>query len=193
MLNKVKLSRLKLPLDKFKVARFITDKEADVLFSNARGFSLAFESGTAHGFSGCILSAAGAEVYTFDIVCRPKIWEHIDMSPLPDKINIHIQPFNVGVIAQLEKFAISRKNAIFFIDGDHKRESVINDWNAIKTFLIPGDCVIFHDLNEKGPRKFWGRLTSKNSKGFEFEVIETERRIGKLTITKEYNHATVEV
>jgi hypothetical protein len=71
---------------------------------------------------------------------------------------------------------------------------VINDWNAIKPYLQLGDRVLFHDLNEDGPRKFWGRLIGKNPKAFfDSEVIETERRIGKITITKGYNHETVEL
>ena len=69
----------------------------------------------------------------------------------------------------------------------------MNEWNAIKPFLQLGDRLMFHDLNMSGPRKFWGRLSGKNSEGFEFEVIETERRIGKVNITKGYDHEKVEL
>lgn len=194
MLDKVKALRLQLPQNIFKLAYWISDREADVLFSNAKGFPLAFESGTAHGFSACVLAAAGAHnVHTFDIVNRIKVWDHADLSPLPERIYCHTSPFAWGIDVLLESFANPRESAIFFIDGDHKRASVINEWNTIKPFLQPGDRILFHDLNMSGPRKFWGRLSGKNSEGFEFEVIETERRIGKVNITKGYNYEKVEL
>ena len=159
MLDRIKASVSQLPLDKFKIAYFITGNEADVLYSNAKGFPLAFECGTAHGFSASVLAAAGARVYTFDIVNRTKVWDHADYGDLHKQITCHVQPFVEGIKPLLERFANRTENAIFFIDGDHGRASVIGEWNTIKSFLKPGDRVLFHDLNLKDIRRVWHRLS----------------------------------
>lgn len=196
MLDLIKALPPKLPDDSFKIPYFVTSQEADVLFSNAKGFSLAFESGTAHGFSSCVLASAGTIVHTFDIADRKKVWTSKagkDLVSLSKHIHCHIQPFADGIVPLLKSLANTRENAIFFIDGDHKIQSVVADWNAIKPFLKPGDRVLFHDLNMTGPRKFWGRLSTKNTEGFEFEVKRTERIIGITNITKGYNHEKVQL
>ena len=70
---------------------------------------------------------------------------------------------------------------LFFIDGDHSFNSVLNDYNKYFKFIKKGGYIVFDDLHQKGPNKAFNYVL-KNDKNIKLFGIykETEGILVKL-------------
>lgn len=142
--------------------RWAQVEEGQVLFDAVKssGAKQFIEIGTANGWTACWAAVAGAEVYTFDISDRAKVYTDA-FFPLPElQTRIHAycigSPECIERIKELPRIGVT----VWFIDGDHSREGVTRDFEAIKPLLKPGDKVIFHDIKKGtiGVYRFWKQL-----------------------------------
>lgn len=128
----------------FKVERWCTPDEGLILYALCQAHEIRtyLECGTANGYSA--LWAAAAEVqhiHTWDVHDRQKIWLHKNGDGLSSSwIKCHVGPFHEGVG---NVYATGPR--LFFIDGDHERDSVRRDWRAVRRLIEPGDVMVFHD------------------------------------------------
>lgn len=135
---------------KYKFARWTPAEELDYIVQICKdaGISLIVESGTANGWSACYFASEGINVFTYDVVERPQLLD----DPLLDDhlfIKAHIG-FTVGKFSDEvgRILPIKEEPVCFFIDGDHSRKAVFDDFQAIQKSLKQGDIVIFDDINE---------------------------------------------
>ncbi len=159
----------------FKRARWVTLEEGQLLDTIAQEEKPdhIFESGTANGFSTMWLSLFGCPVTTFDPVSRGKVWDVMD--GLPDNI-IYVEESFEAEVGEYAKKVTGRK--MFFIDGLHTSHGIKDDLAAIKEVVQDGDILVFHDLSEKPPLRFWQRTIGSNSS--ESEVYNTRRIMGRM-------------
>jgi predicted O-methyltransferase YrrM len=142
--------------------RWAQIEEGQVLFDAVKstGAKVFFEIGTANGWTACWAALAGADVYTFDIVDRAKVYNDPEF-PLPElKERIHFTTLGSPECIEIMKTIPRNGIVVWFIDGDHSREGVTRDFNAVKPLLQPGDKVIFHDTNKNiiGVYRFWKQM-----------------------------------
>lgn len=142
------------PTDKtFKRERWITEQEANVLHDLAYQEPVQhyIESGTANGFSACwamlgILRRGVIPIVdTWDIVERPKIWDHEPFTALRCFAKCHVERYSRGV--RLAEMMLRRTgSALFFIDGDHRASFARSDIRNTLHAAQPGDILLLHDL-----------------------------------------------
>lgn len=124
----------------FKVERWCTPDEGLLLYGLCQVHQIRtyLECGTANGYSALWAAAARVRyIHTWDLHDRAKIWQHYKEFRV---ISSRIGPFHEGV-----GNVHAPGPRLFFIDGDHERKSVRQDWRAVRSLLQPGDVVVFHD------------------------------------------------
>lgn len=158
----------------YKLGRWVTDEEGDVLrqLAERSGVKVAYESGTANGFSACWISKGmGSEgkVYTFDPSNRPKVWddEKLGLTKFKNRVVFFKDTFEDGAPPIL---FLRQENALFFIDGGHSTTAVNTDYNIIQPSLREGDYIVFHDTHDE-LTTFWRRFQKK--------LVETNHTIEK--------------
>ena len=161
-------SQLNSQIDKFKLARWITEKEAEVLCDLIKEHNIeeVYESGTANGYSSCKMSETGIHIVTFDPYDRLKIWDEPEFEFYKDQIEYINTEFSA---LQLEPIEGKR---LFFIDGDHSGVGATEDVEAVLKYIAPGDVIVLHDMSEKKIVKVWQRMDKSS---FDCNMIETER------------------
>lgn len=156
----------------FNRARWVTLEEARLLHTIAKEEApdFVFESGTANGFSTMWLALHGSDVFTFDPVCRLKVW---DVCGKPRNVQCIERSFsNMPDIAE-----VMPGKKMFFIDGLHTSQGVKDDTEAVKEVVQDGDVIVFHDLNDMHVVRFWDRMNDHASSKEEYH---TRRGIGKM-------------
>lgn len=141
-----------------------------------------YECGTCNGYSTMWLSFAGYPITTFDVVDRPKVWNSHYM--IIDNINpIPKIPDNVTSITEsfqsLDCKDLNGKK-MFFIDGHHKRPSVIKDRDTVLANASSGDVVTFHDLKIKAVGETYYDMVEKHAASH--TEYDTNMQIGRLTL-----------
>ena len=156
----------------FKKARWVTLEEANLLYTIAEEEDpdFIFESGTANGFSTMWMALHGCDVYTFDPVSRPKVW---DAEGQPS--HVHYVERSFSTMPDVAKHIHGKK--MFFIDGLHTSQGVLNDIDAVKEVVQEGDVIVFHDLNDSHVVRFWDRMNDHASSS---KTYLTKRIIGKM-------------
>lgn len=136
------------------LVRWATDAEVFILFTEVMACKpeVILECGTANGWTAAWMSMALKElqsdalIHTFDITLR----EHI--RPL-DNVRYYLEPFHIGGSRVAKEYADTHK--LIFIDGNHKRVAVQQDFDSVSPFLKLGDVIIFHDtIREPGLCRF---------------------------------------
>lgn len=134
--------------DKFEgkeLARWMTKKEVDILVQRIYDIDpyKVFESGTANGYSSSYIASTGHTVITFDPANRRKIWSYLPKE-VQNRIVYNNEPFK-NAKKYLDDIQ-SSEYLYFFIDGDHSREGIKEDFETIKPYLQEGGGrVMFHD------------------------------------------------
>lgn len=157
----------------FKVERWVTPQEGASLLTliEAHGIRTFLESGTANGYSALWAAFAGSAVITWDIVERPKLWDHVpETAPYADRIECRVAPFG----DQLPQTVGPR---MWFIDGDHTAEGVLRDWRVVRMCAQLGDVVVFHDVLSV---TVVGALYRELTRTFLGGIIYTPRGLGVL-------------
>ena len=136
----------------FNRARWVTLEEAKLLYTivEEEDPDFIFESGTANGFSTMWLSLHGPDVFTFDPVSRPKVWDVIGKPA-----NIEYVEDEFSTMTEIAKNLPGKK--LFFIDGLHTAGGVNGDTDAVKEIISPGDVIVYHDLNIQYVVRCWDR------------------------------------
>lgn len=163
--------------------RWAQVEEGQVLFDAIQSTSakLFIEIGTANGWTACWAALAGAEVHTFDIADRAKVYADSKF-PLPELVHrIHAYQIGSPECVETMKTIPRTGTVVWFIDGDHSREGVTRDFEAVKPLLEPGDRVIFHDTKkgELGVYRFW-KMINRNYPG-QCTGHSTKNGMGTLT------------
>ncbi|GEM_PF-1903649 len=132
---------------------------------------VAVEIGTAKGNAAIAIGQALKDnghgiLYTIDPEDQHLVHIAIRKSGLRKWIK-YIVDYSYNIIPKLglEKFDL------VFIDGDHRYEHVLKDFNLIKDLITPGGVIVFHDVNLKhfdGPR----RVVEQIRNGSDFDVLE---------------------
>jgi len=166
---------------KYHQGRWVNYDEAELLREWVRAVNpdVVLESGTANGYSTTWLASGmlgDSKLYTFDPVDRPKVWDEFTSPEVVGRIN-----FCKAEFRHLGQFVNPTPAAriLAFIDGDHGRDSVMEDFKSLQPYLKPGDVLLFHDLRERSLIKGFDdikRLTP-TSRWFKFR---TARVIGVL-------------
>jgi len=147
-----------------KQERWVTDHEANLIQNIVKANLTAsyIESGTANGYSSCwaaMVLPANGKIYTYDPVDRPKLWSQPGLEEIKEKIRYFQAPF----VDITKTFSTKWEHPFtIFIDGDHGRQSVLDDWNAVKNYLTNDDVIIFHDLDLSGVQKAIAEITEPN-------------------------------
>lgn len=143
--------------------RWATEEEADILYdlTKANGIGRVVEVGTANGWTASWFALAGAEVFTFDLIDRPKIYL-ADIFPLKELASrIHFQ-----AIPSPECFnhiQTSDVKTLWFIDALHKYEPVKADLEAVLKVCRSGDYIVQHDVTgEAGSAAVWEETQKMN-------------------------------
>lgn len=167
----------------YKYERWITDQEGELLYNLTRLFSsqILLESGTANGYSTCWITAGlpeETEIHTFDVVDRKKVWDEsiLNLEDIKEKVNFHLCRFEDGIGEVITKRG--DKKALIFIDGDHTYRGVRCDWEAVEPHLIPGDVIVFHDMNYHSIQKLFARLQIPKMSTSQFFEFDTKRGVG---------------
>ena len=163
----------------FKVHRWATPAEGMALYTLLQAHEIRsyIECGTANGYTASWAAAAlrdvkGAQLHTWDIEERPKVWQKFpELVPLGATVRCHVKPFHEGVAS-----AFAPGPRLFFIDGHHTRRAVRRDWSSIQSLLEPGDVVVFHDAREEGVLGLCEHLSSV--RGYRGGIVRTERDMG---------------
>ncbi len=132
----------------FKRSRWMTVEEGYALFLLLQLYDIRtyIECGTANGYSALWAAAAlegveGAEIHTWDIVDRPKVWHSVEaLKPLGAAVQFHLRPFD-----DWPRMVTPKGPTLFFVDGGHKWREVLADWKTIEGRAKPGDVIVFHD------------------------------------------------
>lgn len=161
----------------YNQGRWVTNEEAEILLNLMKffDFKLAYESGTANGYSTCWLALAGTAVHTYDPVSRTKVWDEPQFQDLKPHITYHEERFDS---LDLSKRA---HPSLFFLDGDHSTTGITNDVAAVAPHLTPGDVVVFHDLNIPTVWRKWARWRTallEESSAYSFQEYDTRRKMG---------------
>ena len=153
--------------EKYKVARWCTVLEAEILRSIASHYKYVLEIGTANGYSAIAMAQSGAMVHTFDPVNRPKIWEDITEGlELLDLTYFDYIPTFESECGYIDV----ADDLLIFIDGDHSQEAVKNDIQFAQ--LLEAKGIIFHDYIDPPVR----RAINKNlSDDYTKYKLSTER------------------
>jgi len=170
-----RLRRRQLHREGYRPDIWMHPVDGECIERECKGKSYFFESGTGNGYSTCWAMAGLADtarIVTYDIKNRPKIWEKLELRPNHTLV-AHIEPFK-SVVRNLPP----ESSAVYLIDGDHKYESVMEDWNAIEPFLQEEDIVLFHDINNiKDVRRAWDSLS-----GYKTELDDSTYGMGILSL-----------
>ena len=130
----------------FKVQRWVTPDEGEYLawLVKANRIRFVLESGTANGYSALWMGAMMPVcVYTWDIVNRPKIWEHFaEFAERASDIVFREEAYAYDMPGYACRVKGPR---LFFIDGDHEEPWVRKDWENAKRWAEPGDMIVLHD------------------------------------------------
>lgn len=162
-----------------KVARWATPEEGMALYTllQAQEIRSYLECGTANGYSALWAAAAleGVErsfVHTWDIHDRPKIWAHVlEMADLGARVRCHVGPFADGV-----GHVLAPNPRLYFIDGEHGRDSVRVDWRAVRMLVQKGDVLVFHDAHVENILELCNNLRLIH--GYRGGIIRTQRGMG---------------
>jgi len=136
----------------YKKERWITLKEAQVIYDliATNDIDSYYECGTANGFSTCwaILALQSKVcchgVHTWDLHDRPKVWEMPPLTNIRHSVNFHHEKYNDSLARWVE--TDRGRNALFFIDGDHRMRSARNDIKNTLLVAKPGDMILLHDI-----------------------------------------------
>lgn len=146
---------------KYKFARWTPPEVLDVIINTCKDkhINSIVESGTANGWSAAYFSSEGFNVWTYDPVDRPKIYRDPNFKyDLKGQIYFFNMPFE-----QRTKQLYKGSSVCYYIDGDHGRASVTNDFKSLP--LNKNDLIVFDDINEKPVKK------AVNSIGVPFEEV----------------------
>src|SRR5258706_649555 len=150
----------------FAHKRWATEEEALILYTLVKDnrFQHVVEIGTANGWTAAWFGVAGANVHTFDLVDRQKMYldDLFPFKTLQDKIH-----FVCGASPAILTGNIPSPrypgNTLFFIDGDHTHGPALADFNAVMEFAQSGDVIAQHDaIGEVGSRRVWERTIAIN-------------------------------
>lgn len=163
--------------------RWIAREEGWIIRELVRlsGAKVCYESGTANGYSSCWLSLSvpsDGAVHTFDPVDRWKVWTLPEIEPFKKNIHFHQQCFDEAIGEHLKNRP--KEPVAFFIDGDHGSGAVGEEWNAIKEYLIPGDVIIFHDINITGVGRAFSRIEGRLNGSSYIIKLKTARDINAI-------------
>jgi len=155
-----------------QVDGWLTDNEASLLYILAKQNSfngLIVEIGSWKGKSTiCLaegsLNGRSNKVYAIDphLVTSDKLQQYLAKDEVNSlkKFKENIENAGVGaVINPVIEFSYNAINLIdneidlIFIDGSHKYEDVLNDYNLYMPKVRVGGIVAFHDTNDGGPNK----------------------------------------
>jgi predicted O-methyltransferase YrrM len=141
----------------FKIQSHLTVRERVCLYELSSNAAKIAEIGSYVGASACCFSASSSSVNTKQIICIDT-WNNDAMSEgnrdtwaefqentagFSSSI-IPIRGFSTEVVDRVR--SVTSTLNLLFIDGDHSYEGVKADWEAYKSFLVPGSIVIFHDI-----------------------------------------------
>lgn len=165
MTKQEKIEKMKSLREGFKVKqhifahkRWATEEECEILYNIVKEGSIkrVVEIGTANGWTAAWFALAGATVYTFDLIDRPKMYLD-DLFPFPELAkNIHFQA--VPSPECLTLVPKSEDKTLWFIDADHTYAAVLKDYEAVKDHCKPGDYIAQHDAGaEVGSKRVWGQ------------------------------------
>ena len=143
--------------------RWATEEEARLLYAFVKDYSIGtvFEIGTANGWTASWMALAGARVYTYDIVDRAKVYEHIAF-PVPALVSsiVFTKLGSPECVEDMKLRPLLSGPVLFFIDGDHSTSGVMRDFEAIKPLFKDNDVIVFHDTKKScsGVYKMWKRM-----------------------------------
>lgn len=160
----------------YKMSRWVTDEEGDVLRDTIRLHNVTdvYESGTANGYSACRMVEAkgtyGTEVTvtTFDPVARAHVWEEEGY----DEYKRLITYVQAGF--ETLKLEPSDQKRLFFIDGEHDITNCSRDLKLAMKYSMPGDVIVLHDYRERKVAKVVSRMWTPQ---YSMSVKKTDREI----------------
>lgn len=164
--------------EQYRQQRWSTDQEAQMIhdFTIQEQIVNVVEIGTGYGFVTACFAHAGAQVQTFDLTDRPKVWDH-KLFPWPE-LKAKIIAKAVPSPACFEGLVVPPGRTLFFVDGDHREEGVRDDLVRVEALLQPGDIMMVHDATgEKGPRRVWRQFMRAHPDA-NCETWETKNGVG---------------
>jgi cephalosporin hydroxylase len=169
----------------YNTGSWVSHVEGKTIYNLVKEAESYIECGTANGYSACWAIAGMLDngrypnILTWDVIERPKVWDDPD-SGVSDDYNdiatVYVEPFHVG----WPRTSTVPGPQLYFIDGDHSTQGVLNDWNAVKPRLQAQDKILFHDTGtEQSVRRAIDKI-EKTEKG-DFKYIECPRGMTLLT------------
>ncbi len=119
----------------------LTPPDQDALLRYGKGASLAVDLGTYRGRSAVILAKGASKVVTIDNYCFEEATPEIRAGLMR---HANITAMHCDTRAAAATFASGAVD-LLFIDGDHRRDSVLRDYAAWQETLRAGAYVLFHD------------------------------------------------
>lgn len=147
----------------FAHKRWATEDEGEILYNIAteNHITRVVEIGTANGWTAAWFALAGADVLTFDIVSRPKMYLD-SLFPYPQLVS-QIKFTQCASPRCLEEVPPYTKPTLYFIDADHSYNAAKVDHDAVVAVAKPGDLIAHHDVGaEVGSARLWAELVAAN-------------------------------
>lgn len=168
--------------DVFAHKRWATEEEAEILYTLVKQNNIGrvVEVGTANGWTAAWFALAGAQVYTFDMVDRPKMYLD-SLFPFPELASrIHFQeiPSPQCLVSVFPYMGVT----LYFVDGDHTFAGAKRDVDAVMAIAKTGDWVAQHDATgEVGSRRVWQQTVALELG--EYKLYETRNGVGVVRLT----------
>lgn len=147
---------------KYRRDRWPTDDEAKELYFRIKEnkINTAFEVGTANGFTAACMALAGAQVYTFDVLDRAKIYQSKMFEAQVIARRIHFK--EIPTPDCFLHMTLPEGKTLFYLNGDHSQTGAMaNLENAVK-IARPGDRVYLQGvLRERNLSKVWSKFKEK--------------------------------
>lgn len=134
--------------------------EVQVLFDyiKANDVQLVVEVGTCNGFAAACMALAGANVLTFDIEDKPKMYDDPKF-PYPE-VRSKIAFKAIPSPECFQDLTLPAGKVLFFVDGDHNYRACSRDYHLAVGIARPGDLIVLHDTyNVPDVMAFWAELT----------------------------------
>lgn len=147
----------------FAHKRWATEEEGELLYNLTIQNQTArvVEIGTANGWTAAWFSLAGAEVYTFDMIDRPKMYLD-SLFPYSEVVE-HIHFTCATSPDCLKLLTPSDKKTLWFIDALHTDEATMTDFRAVMEVAKSGDVIVQHDtIGEVGSARTWRKTVAMN-------------------------------
>jgi predicted O-methyltransferase YrrM len=147
----------------YNTVRWISDDEGKILqkLVQTREVKYCFESGTFNGWSALWMAHGGAQVDTFDIVDRVKLWDKFTFRNEFAKITFHNCRFDEMPTTLLQ---VPEGPKMIFQDGEKSARSLEKEFQLVQPYMEPGDILIVHETEAPIVGRYLLRLPSRFKK-----------------------------